>query len=554
MGLKTSTFDSNFAKVGGCALTECAKLRRRFCGVVTGPKSLSTGETSSLFKLKNELLKRKDRIEAQHLIKSSGTHVSGKSNLLSTKKEERERQAKEDKARSRQIAENERAMRREEEVERIRSAEQKLKDKSELYDRMQEGTANLSNPEDSSFDFLGAREQETIERQQESRQRDQDEKKLRCLECKMSISERDLLEHAILEHGKTEDSICRPCMLVFHKAAQKAEHMAMFPHNVNRVALNHNQQGQQPQPIPEPQLENLQVPQQHHQQYRQQQQNQEMHEQQHQHVQQRQGPQADHHHGKPVLGEIHREVGSLEEKWKKLQNNIDPEWFEVDIAKPVKVCKKILIPIYRHPNFNFIGKVLGPKGATLQTLCKTHKCHIYILGRGSTKDREKEAELLASGDPQHAHFSGPLHVKVETVAPAYIAYARVAAVIEESSRILQPIHEDTTPAHLKVNGSGEGEEGNTDDGEKKEGEEGSGRGGRGGGRGGFRGGFRGGRGGFEGRRRGMGRGRGGHPAGSPTAPSNLFLPGMNASGKSLKLHSSSLIRVPGCVVKGRDER
>ncbi|CAO4362233.1 unnamed protein product [Caenorhabditis nigoni] len=140
-------------------------------------------------------------------------------------------------------------------------------------------------------------ERGTIERQQKPRQRDQDEKKLRCLECKMSISERDLLEHAILEHGKTEDSICRPCMLVFHKAAQKAEHMAMFPHNVNRVALNHNQQGQQPQPIPEPQLENLQVPQQHHQQYRQQQQNQEMHEQQHQHVQQRQGPQADHHHG-----------------------------------------------------------------------------------------------------------------------------------------------------------------------------------------------------------------------------------------------------------------
>ncbi|CAP31695.2 Protein CBG12766 [Caenorhabditis briggsae] len=124
-------------------------------GIVrTGPKSLSTGETSSLFKLKNELLKRKDRIEAQHLIKSSGTHVSGKSNLLSTKKEERERQAKEDEARSRQIAKNERAMRREEEVERIRAAEQKLKDKSELYDRMQEGAVNLSNSEDSSFDFL----------------------------------------------------------------------------------------------------------------------------------------------------------------------------------------------------------------------------------------------------------------------------------------------------------------------------------------------------------------------------------------------------------------
>lgn len=170
-----------------------------------------------------------------------------------------------------------------------------------------------------------------------------------------------------------------------------------------------------------------------------------------------------------VLREIHSEVAGLDasgdqfrnarrllnSEKERLENNIDPEWLEVDVQKPVKVCKKILIPIYRHPHvsplfqnlefkhlnfqFNFIGKVLGPKGATLQTLCKTHKCHIYILGRGSTKDREKEAELLNSGDPQHAHFSGPLHVKVETVAPAYVAYGRVAAVIEELSRILQPV-------------------------------------------------------------------------------------------------------------------
>lgn len=240
-----------------------------------------------------------------------------------------------------------------------------------------------------------------------------------------------------------------------------------------------------------------------------------------------------------VLREIHSEISGLEvsgdqfrnarrllnSEKEKLENSIDPEWLEVDVAKPVKVCKKILVPIYRHPNFNFIGKVLGPKGATLQNLCKTHKCHIYILGRGSTKDREKEAELLASGDPQHAHFSGPLHVKVETVAPSYIAYGRVAAVIEELSRILQPIHEDTTPAHLK-NGTG-GEEEKTED-DKKDVDGSSGRGGRGGGsRGGFRGGFRGGRGGFGGGggapgggpgpmmggRGGMGRGRGGQPAG-----------------------------------------
>ena len=107
-----------------------------------------------------------------------------------------------------------------------------------------------------------------------------------------------------------------------------------------------------------------------------------------------------------------------------MENSIDPEWLEVDIVKPIKVTKKVLIPVYRYPKvipfdfnfyliqFNFVGKILGPKGATLQNLCKTYKCHIYVLGRGSTKDINKEQELLMTNDPQYAHYGGPLHVKV----------------------------------------------------------------------------------------------------------------------------------------------
>ncbi|CAI5437982.1 unnamed protein product [Caenorhabditis angaria] len=238
-----------------------------------------------------------------------------------------------------------------------------------------------------------------------------------------------------------------------------------------------------------------------------------------------------------VLREIHAELGSLEQseageqfrnarrllnsEKERLENNIDPEWLEVDIEKPVKVVKKILVPSYRHPQFNFIGKVLGPKGVTLQTLCKTHKCHIYILGRGSTKDREKEAELLASGDPEHAHFGGPLHLKVETVAPSYVAYQRVANVIQELSRILQPINEDTTPPqfkNLKEGGAAAGESGDNDKSEggaEEEGNEAGNGAGNGNGAGGQRGRGRGGpRGGFGGFGRGgpmRGRGRGGQP-------------------------------------------
>ncbi|KAI1711082.1 KH domain-containing protein [Ditylenchus destructor] len=154
-----------------------------------------------------------------------------------------------------------------------------------------------------------------------------------------------------------------------------------------------------------------------------------------------------------VCREIHTELHTLEqsgeygEQFKnarrllttevsKLENNIDPEWLEVDINKPIKVTKKILIPSFRHPKFNFVGKVLGPKGQTLQNIAKQFKCHVYILGRGSTRDRAKEQELLQSGDPQFAHYGGPLHVKVETTAPPAVAYGRVAGVLEVLSQLL----------------------------------------------------------------------------------------------------------------------
>ncbi|MFH4982115.1 hypothetical protein AB6A40_008824 [Gnathostoma spinigerum] len=206
----------------------------------------------------------------------------------------------------------------------------------------------------------------------------------------------------------------------------------------------------------------------------------------------------------------------------KLENSIDPEWLEVDIAKPIKISKKVLIPNFRHPHFNFVGKILGPKGATLQAMAKQFKCHIYVLGRGSTKDRAKEQELLASGDPQYAHYGGPLHVKVETIAPAHVAYQRIAGVLETLSNTLQPIVVDaevmgrqfqTRDETYEKMMQAQNSEGNKE-GEEEDKSGGGAMRGRGGfrGRGGMdRGGFRGrgtDRGGFRGGFRGAVRGGG----------------------------------------------
>lgn len=123
----------------------------------------------------------------------------------------------------------------------------------------------------------------------------------------------------------------------------------------------------------------------------------------------------------------------------RLENNIDPEWLEVDVEKPIRLIRKVLVPSFRNPRFNYVGKVLGPKGATLQNIARQFKCHVYVLGRGSTRDRKQEEELLNSGDPAYAHYAGPLHVKIETSAPPTVAYQRVASVLEVLRQLLQPV-------------------------------------------------------------------------------------------------------------------
>jgi len=134
----------------------------------------------------------------------------------------------------------------------------------------------------------------------------------------------------------------------------------------------------------------------------------------------------------------------LREECNKLEGTIDPDWVEVDNSKPIKITKRILVPTHRNPNYNYAGRILGPKGQTLKNIGKKFKCHISVMGANSTKDRTKELELLNSGDPQHAHYASPMHVRIDTVAPAHIAHCRIAAAMNVFSKLLIP-GRDTIP-------------------------------------------------------------------------------------------------------------
>lgn len=116
----------------------------------------------------------------------------------------------------------------------------------------------------------------------------------------------------------------------------------------------------------------------------------------------------------------------------------------VDIyrEKHIKVTVKVLVPVKEHPRFNFVGKLLGPKGNTLKRLQEDTMCKMAILGRGSMKDRKKEEDLRNGLDPKYAHLSDDLHVEINANGPPAEVHARIAYAMAELRKYLIPDSND----------------------------------------------------------------------------------------------------------------
>ncbi|XP_061394390.1 KH domain-containing, RNA-binding, signal transduction-associated protein 1 [Musca vetustissima] len=117
------------------------------------------------------------------------------------------------------------------------------------------------------------------------------------------------------------------------------------------------------------------------------------------------------------------------------------QYADVYQQRTIKLTQKVHVPI-KNKKFNYVGKLLGPKGNSLRRLQEETQCKIVILGRFSMKDRAREEELRNSADFKYAHLNLPLHVEVSTVAPPAEAYARMAYALAELRRYLIPDKHD----------------------------------------------------------------------------------------------------------------
>lgn len=109
----------------------------------------------------------------------------------------------------------------------------------------------------------------------------------------------------------------------------------------------------------------------------------------------------------------------------------------------IEVTEKLIIPVNKYPNYNFVGKILGLKGNTLKGIQASSKTKISILGRGSMRDREKEEELLKNKDSKYEHLREPLHLIVQVEAPKSEAHSRIAVALRELKKYMVPETEKT---------------------------------------------------------------------------------------------------------------
>ena len=97
--------------------------------------------------------------------------------------------------------------------------------------------------------------------------------------------------------------------------------------------------------------------------------------------------------------------------------------------KPSKKTMKIYIPQREFPSFNFIGMVIGPRGATQKKLQAETGCRIVVRGRGSVKEG-------AARDPRHAdEEEDDLHVLIEgdTREAVQLAAAAVRPLLDPTN-------------------------------------------------------------------------------------------------------------------------
>ncbi|GMY30751.1 KH domain-containing protein At5g56140, partial [Fagus crenata] len=134
-----------------------------------------------------------------------------------------------------------------------------------------------------------------------------------------------------------------------------------------------------------------------------------------------------------------------------LQPSSAQNWLSSQCSSSGLIVKRTLrvdIPVEKYPNFNFVGRLLGPRGNSLKRVEASTECRVLIRGRGSIKDPTREE--MMRGKPGYEHLNEPLHILVEAELPVEIIDARLMQAREILEDLLKPVGEGTFKLVLAI--------------------------------------------------------------------------------------------------------
>ncbi|KAK1881604.1 Protein quaking-B, partial [Dissostichus eleginoides] len=77
-------------------------------------------------------------------------------------------------------------------------------------------------------------------------------------------------------------------------------------------------------------------------------------------------------------------------------NGRDMEELPEAVGPVAQLQEKLYVPVKEYPDFNFVGRILGPRGLTAKQLEAETGCKIMVRGKGSMRDKKKNEFLVVS--------------------------------------------------------------------------------------------------------------------------------------------------------------
>lgn len=111
-----------------------------------------------------------------------------------------------------------------------------------------------------------------------------------------------------------------------------------------------------------------------------------------------------------------------------------------DAEGPIaQLQEKLYVPVKEYPDFNFVGRILGPRGLTAKQLEAETGCKIMVRGKSSMRDKKKEEQNR--GKPNWEHLNEDLHVLITVEDSQNRAEIKLKRAIEEVKKLLVPAAE-----------------------------------------------------------------------------------------------------------------